>query len=132
MYFKRYEEAIAPLQKAIALDPFYKSAHQALWKAFWLTGRKAEAIQALSAALEVMPGDIIIMNRLAWLLAVGLTFATSLPPPASVVAIPMKPSPLTAFLMNSSLTCSEQYRSTTNPQEDATRKKTGTAMLMSA
>ena len=60
----RMEEAIAELQKALAINPDYAEAHYNLGNAFLQQGRMEEAIAQYQMALEIMPDDEEVHNNL--------------------------------------------------------------------
>jgi type IV pilus assembly protein PilF len=58
-----YETAVAKLQKALAIDPQYPSAHSVLGLAYGRLGDKAQAEQHFKQALALAPNDSGILNN---------------------------------------------------------------------
>lgn len=58
-----YETAVAKLQKALAIDPKYPSAHSVLGLAYSQLGDKAQAEQHFKEALALAPNDSGILNN---------------------------------------------------------------------
>ncbi len=59
-----HQEAIALLQKALALKPEYARAHNNLGIALDVTGRKAEAIRHYAKVIEDDPDNVFVRNNL--------------------------------------------------------------------
>ena len=65
----RLTEGIEHFRRAIALQPDYRDAHRNLGEALATMGRNAEAVAAFRQALETAPDDVVLMNKVGWLLA---------------------------------------------------------------
>jgi len=63
--FKRPKDAVAPLQRAVALKPDWSEAWNVLGQAYLDLGRRKEAIDATRRAAEQSPRDMGYWNRLA-------------------------------------------------------------------
>ncbi len=57
------------LQKAIELKPRFAEAHRNLGENYAIQGRFAQAVDEYTQALSALPGDVRLLNRLAWILA---------------------------------------------------------------
>ncbi|HEY3232961.1 MAG TPA: tetratricopeptide repeat protein [Roseiflexaceae bacterium] len=64
-----FDEGIAHLQRAVAIQPDYWQAYQDLGEAFASQGRFAPAISSYAKALEGRTNDVMLLNRIAWILA---------------------------------------------------------------
>jgi tetratricopeptide (TPR) repeat protein len=62
------DEAIAPLRRALALDPGHNAATHALLRALEDSGRLEEAITLANACIAADPDDILAHTRLSILL----------------------------------------------------------------
>jgi type IV pilus assembly protein PilF len=58
-----YETAVAKLQKALAIDPEYPSAHSVLGLVYSRLGDKAQAEQHFKQALALAPNDSGVLNN---------------------------------------------------------------------
>jgi tetratricopeptide (TPR) repeat protein len=65
----RTEDGIGHLERALALDPSYTVAHRNLGEAYGSLGDHANAARHFIAASERLPDDVLLLNRVAWLLA---------------------------------------------------------------
>ena len=65
----RLTEGIEHFRRAIALQPDYRDAHRNLGEALATMGRNAEAVAAFRQALTTAPDDVVLMNKVGWLLA---------------------------------------------------------------
>jgi len=65
----RLDEGIVHLQRAIALQPGYAGAHQNLGEAFASQGKLGPASREFARALESRPDDVMLLNRVGWILA---------------------------------------------------------------
>jgi tetratricopeptide (TPR) repeat protein len=72
------DAAVAAAERWIELAPADREAHDSRWQAFFAAGRRQEAIVALRASRQALPGDWNVLSTLAWMLAV-----TPGEPPAS-------------------------------------------------
>jgi len=63
VYLKRYDQAISQLQKVIATEPDFSSAHMGLWGAFYKKGMYGEALAEAEKFYEVL-GDHEVGNAL--------------------------------------------------------------------
>jgi tetratricopeptide (TPR) repeat protein len=61
----RLAEAVAPLTRALQLQPDLVEAHANLGNVLLLSGRALEAIPAYEAALRLHPGDAGLLENLA-------------------------------------------------------------------
>jgi len=64
-----FDEGIAHLQRAVAIQPDYWQAYQDLGEAFASQGRFKPAISSYVKALEGRTNDVMLLNRIAWILA---------------------------------------------------------------
>jgi tetratricopeptide (TPR) repeat protein len=67
----RTSDAILQFQGALSLNPKRPEVLVGLGNAFLQAGRPAEAIAQFQSALEVQPTDVVALNNLAWVLALG-------------------------------------------------------------
>ena len=63
------EEGIAQLERALALDRTYTDAYRNLAEAYGALGNRAMAAKYFALAVEAIPTDVFLLNRLGWLLA---------------------------------------------------------------
>jgi tetratricopeptide (TPR) repeat protein len=75
----RVEQAVAPLQRCLALDPTYTNAAVGLGVAFARLNRDEEAEQALRKALAQDPGSVFALRNLAAVLGRRGKLAEALP-----------------------------------------------------
>lgn len=68
----RTEEAITQYRAVVKLDPRHSGAYANLGLALFQRGKSDEAIGQMQRALDLQPGDVMIQNRFAWLLATAL------------------------------------------------------------
>jgi tetratricopeptide (TPR) repeat protein len=64
-----FDEGMAHLQRAIAVRPDYWQAYQGLGEAYASQGRFAPALSHYMKALEGRTDDVMLLNRIAWILA---------------------------------------------------------------
>lgn len=65
----RIGEAARYIEQAIALDPNLPEAYALLGEAYLDDGRVHDGLRMLNRAIESMPSNVPVLNRLAWLLA---------------------------------------------------------------
>jgi len=65
----RPEEGIAQLERALELDRTYTDAYRNLAEAYGALGNRAMAAKYFALAVEAIPTDVFLLNRLGWLLA---------------------------------------------------------------
>jgi len=65
----QFDEGIAHLERALALDPEYTTAHGNLGEAYATQGKHALAARQFTLAVDASPDNPFLLNRLAWLLA---------------------------------------------------------------
>ena len=64
-----YRQAAQLLEQALEIDPTHRRAYAHLGRIYMSTGRFAQAVDALAAGLRLVPNDVSMAGRLAWLLA---------------------------------------------------------------
>ncbi len=65
----RYDEGIAHLLTATTIAPRFSAAEQSLGEAYAASGRMREAVTHYERALEQRPDDVVLLNRIGWILA---------------------------------------------------------------
>lgn len=63
------EEAVAQYAEAVRINPTYGEAYYGLGNALLQGGRAGEGIDQIQRSLELLPGNLAIRNKLAWVLA---------------------------------------------------------------
>jgi tetratricopeptide (TPR) repeat protein len=65
----RFDEGISHLQRATTIAPQFSGAQQSLGEAYASQGRMALAVEHYERALELRPDDVMLLNRIGWILA---------------------------------------------------------------
>jgi tetratricopeptide (TPR) repeat protein/uncharacterized membrane protein len=65
----RYEEGIAHLRMATTIAPGFSAAQQSLGEAYAASGRMQDAVTHYARALEQRADDVVLLNRIGWILA---------------------------------------------------------------
>ena len=66
---QRFAEGLEHLKTALTIAPHFAGAHQALGEAYAAQGQMRPAIAAYERALALRPDDVMVMNRIGWILA---------------------------------------------------------------
>ena len=95
---KRFASAFSNFRAALAVSPRYEPALRGIAEAYQQQGRKADAIEAYKAYLDVYPGNAAVKKQLERLggesaAGAGAPSAPASPAPASPPAAPENPPP---------------------------------------
>ena len=66
---QRFAEGLEHLNTALTIAPDFAGAHQSLGEAYASQGQMSPAIAAYERALALRPDDVMVMNRIGWILA---------------------------------------------------------------
>jgi tetratricopeptide (TPR) repeat protein len=66
---QQFSEGIRHLQTALAIAPDFAGAHQSVGEAYAAQGEMTRAVAAYERALVLRPDDVMVMNRIGWILA---------------------------------------------------------------
>lgn len=66
---QRFTEGLEHLNTALTIAPDFAGAHQSLGEAYASQGQMSPAIAAYERALALRPDDVMVMNRIGWILA---------------------------------------------------------------
>jgi tetratricopeptide (TPR) repeat protein len=65
-------EALAHLERALAIDPFYTSVYENIGEAYGTQNELAKAVKYFLKALDQKPDDVALLNKAAWILATAV------------------------------------------------------------
>ena len=66
---QRFAEGLEHLNTALTIAPDFAGAHQSLGEAYASQGQMWPALAAYERALALRPDDVMVMNRIGWILA---------------------------------------------------------------